>query len=85
MVVSEILDTNMTFFFRPKRQKIPIPRTNYAVTYATARGHLTKLRAPNRTSPFASDFSPADSGIATTLKTVTSLNKEARRLHFPFF
>ena len=39
MVVSETLDTNMTFA-RPKRQKTPTPRTNYAVKYATARGHL---------------------------------------------
>ena len=39
MVVSEILDTNMTFV-RPKRQKNTDPRTNYAVKHATARGHL---------------------------------------------
>ena len=35
VLVSEILDTNMSFV-----QKTPIPRTNYAVKYATARGHL---------------------------------------------
>ena len=38
-----ILDANMTFV-RPKRQKKnPIPATNYAVKYATARGHLTMI------------------------------------------
>ena len=40
MVVSEILDTNMTFV-RPKKAENTDPCTNYAVKYATARGHLS--------------------------------------------
>ena len=39
MVVSEILDTNMSFV-RPKKKTNTDPRTNYAVKYATACGHL---------------------------------------------
>ena len=41
MLVAERLDTNMTFV-RPKGRKHRC--TNYAVKYATARGHLTKQK-----------------------------------------
>ena len=39
MVVSQILDTNMTFV---RMGEDTDPRTNYAVKYAAARGHLKK-------------------------------------------
>ena len=41
MVVSELLDTNMTLV-RPDRAENIDPCTNHAVKYATARGRLTK-------------------------------------------
>ena len=37
--MSEILDTSLTFA-RPNKAENTDPRTNYAVKYATARGHL---------------------------------------------
>ena len=41
VVVSEISDTKMTFA-SPKKAENTDPHTNYAVEYATARGHLRK-------------------------------------------
>ena len=41
MVVSETLDTNMTLYQAQKAENTD-PRTNYAVKYATAHGHLRK-------------------------------------------
>ena len=38
MVVPEILDTSSTFV-RPNKAENTDPRTNYAVKYASARGH----------------------------------------------
>ena len=42
MVVSEIMDRNMTLV-RPQNAENTDPRTNYAARYATARGHLRRL------------------------------------------
>ena len=41
MVVSEIMDTNMTFVRPHLKAENTDPHTNYVVKYATARGHLT--------------------------------------------
>ena len=48
MVVSEILDTNMTFV-RPQKAENTDARTDYAVKYATDRGHLSHRPPPPST------------------------------------
>ena len=65
MVVSEILDTNMTFV-RPRKAEHTHPRTNYAAKYATARRHLnprgTTLRKALRGNLPLRGFSGASAG-----------------------
>ena len=60
MVVSERLDTNMTFV-GPQKAENTDPCTNYAVKYATARGHLKTALPETVFGPFLRNISPTSS------------------------